>query len=107
VFSFLKKKKEKEKEKKKSIVMSIIVFELQNIISLFLHLKYCKLTGLRLMVGGSLMVQILGSLPPNKSVEAEEGKQKGDLLLLRDKQNMQNGLSASPLVVTTRKDPFQ
>ncbi|XP_062157879.1 uncharacterized protein LOC133865482 isoform X2 [Alnus glutinosa] len=63
--------------------------------------------GAALVLGGSLMVQILGSLPPNKSVEAEEGKQKGDLLLLRDKQNMQNGLSASPLVVTTRKDPFR
>lgn len=50
------------------------------------------------------MVQILGSLPPNKSIEAEEGRQKGDLLLVRDKRKMQNGLSASPVVVSTRKD---
>jgi hypothetical protein len=56
------------------------------------------------MVGGSLMVQILGCLPANKSIEAEGGKQKDDFLLVRDKQKMQKGFSTSPVVVSTRKD---
>ena len=50
------------------------------------------------------MVQILGCLPANKSIEAEEGKQKDDFLPVRDKQKMQKGFSTSPVVVSTRKD---
>ncbi|XP_059454145.1 uncharacterized protein LOC132184508 isoform X2 [Corylus avellana] len=60
--------------------------------------------GAALVLGGSLMAQVLGCLPPNKCIKDEEGKQKGDLLLVRDKQKMQKGLSTSPVVVSTRKD---
>uniref|UniRef100_A0A2N9FT91 EamA domain-containing protein n=1 Tax=Fagus sylvatica TaxID=28930 RepID=A0A2N9FT91_FAGSY len=42
--------------------------------------------GAALVLGGSLMVQIFGYLPPNKSIEDEEANQKGDLLRVPDKR---------------------
>ncbi|KAJ7975229.1 Drug/metabolite transporter [Quillaja saponaria] len=61
--------------------------------------------GAALVLGGSLMVQMFGSSEPNR-FEAEEHSQKGDILLLPNKQKMQNGLSKSPVVVKikSRKD---
>ncbi|KAF5469155.1 hypothetical protein F2P56_013249 [Juglans regia] len=58
--------------------------------------------GAALVLGGSLMVQILGSLPPNEANETEQATRKGDLLLVSEKQKLQNGLSTSPVIV--RKD---
>lgn len=63
-----------------------------------------KLTRLHSMVGGSLMVQIFGYLPPNKSIEHEEANQKGDLLLVPDKRKVRSVLSTSPVVLRTKKD---
>lgn len=51
------------------------------------------------MAGGSLMVQILGSLPPNEATKTEQATRKGDLLLVSEKQKLQDGLSTSPVVV--------
>ncbi|KAL5544974.1 hypothetical protein UlMin_008758 [Ulmus minor] len=60
--------------------------------------------GATLVLGGSLMLQLFGSSPTCKSVEAEEDNQKCDRLLVPNEQIIENGLSASPLVVRTRKD---
>ena len=56
------------------------------------------------MVGGSLTVQMFGSLPNNKPIEVEEANQKGNLLLVPEKQKVQSALSTSPVVVRTKKD---
>ena len=66
--------------------------------------KCTKLTRLHFMVGGSLMVQMFGSLPINKPIEVEEANQKGNLLLVPEKQKVQSALSTSPVVVRTKKD---
>lgn len=56
------------------------------------------------MVGGSLMVQMFGSLTVNKPIEVEEANQKGNLLLVPEKRKVQSALSTSPVVVRTKKD---
>nr|POE74976.1 hypothetical protein CFP56_26554 [Quercus suber] len=61
--------------------------------------------GAALVLGGSLMVQMFGSLPINKPIEVEEANQKGNLLLVPEKQKVQSALSTSPVVVRTKKDP--
>ncbi|KAL4633060.1 hypothetical protein ACB092_04G093900 [Castanea dentata] len=60
--------------------------------------------GAALVLGGSLMVQMFGSLPVNKPIEVEEANQKGNLLLVPEKQKVQSALSTSPVVVRTKKD---
>ncbi|XP_023880957.2 uncharacterized protein LOC111993347 [Quercus suber] len=60
--------------------------------------------GAALVLGGSLMVQMFGSLPINKPIEVEEANQKGNLLLVPEKQKVQSALSTSPVVVRTKKD---
>ncbi|XP_031268967.1 uncharacterized protein LOC116127458 [Pistacia vera] len=62
--------------------------------------------GAALVLGGSLLVQMYGSCPPNKSPEAEECDQKAKLLLVPDleKQKLQNTLTPSPVFVRSKKD---
>ncbi|XP_021643769.2 uncharacterized protein LOC110637756 isoform X2 [Hevea brasiliensis] len=61
--------------------------------------------GAALVLGGSLIVQIFGTLTPNyESIKVGKDKEKDDLLLVPDKQKLQNSLSASPVVVRSRKD---
>ncbi|XP_059655383.1 uncharacterized protein LOC132302517 [Cornus florida] len=55
--------------------------------------------GAALVLGGSLTVQIFGSSSPSVSGDGEDNK--GDHLLVSDEQN---GFSASPIVVSSRKD---
>ncbi|KAJ4974987.1 hypothetical protein NE237_008161 [Protea cynaroides] len=55
--------------------------------------------GAALILGGSLMVQILGSTTPASSKEKHNSGQ-GDHLLITDKRS---GLSTSPVVVSSRK----
>ncbi|GLT78407.1 hypothetical protein SLA2020_499440 [Shorea laevis] len=57
--------------------------------------------GAALVLGGSLTVQIFGSLSPVKSGEDEESSKIVDHLIVSEKQN---GLSASPVIVSSRKD---
>uniref|UniRef100_A0A5B6YQQ3 EamA domain-containing protein n=1 Tax=Davidia involucrata TaxID=16924 RepID=A0A5B6YQQ3_DAVIN len=57
--------------------------------------------GALLVLGGSLTVQIFGSSSPSLSTEGEESNKEGDHILVSDKQN---GFSASPIVVSSRKD---
>ncbi|XP_062111131.1 uncharacterized protein LOC133822715 [Humulus lupulus] len=56
--------------------------------------------GAALVLGGSLTMQILGSFP-SKSDEDESIDEKLDMAQLSDKRN---GLSASPVIVSSRKD---
>lgn len=56
------------------------------------------------LVGGSLIVQMFGTSPTKELKEAEESNQKCDLLLAPHEQLIKNGLSASPIVVRSRKD---
>ncbi|KAM4106554.1 hypothetical protein ACJW30_04G070100 [Castanea mollissima] len=60
--------------------------------------------GAALVLGGSLMVQMFGSIPVNKPIEVEEANQKGNLLLVPEKRKVQSALSTSPVVVRTKKD---
>lgn len=57
------------------------------------------------MAGGSLLVQINGSCPPNKYLEGEEHNQKAKLLLVADleKQKLQNTLTTSPVFVRSKE----
>ncbi|GLT99828.1 hypothetical protein SLE2022_172410 [Rubroshorea leprosula] len=57
--------------------------------------------GAALVLGGSLTVQIFGSLSSVKSGEDEESSKIVDRLIVSEKQN---GLSASPVIVSSRKD---
>ncbi|GLT73616.1 hypothetical protein SLA2020_454600, partial [Shorea laevis] len=57
--------------------------------------------GAALVLGGSLTVQIFGSLSLVKSGEDEESSKIVDHLIVSEKQN---GLSASPVIVSSRKD---
>ncbi|PON62185.1 EamA domain containing protein [Parasponia andersonii] len=59
--------------------------------------------GATLVLGGSLIVQMFGT-SPKKSIEAEKGNQKGDLLLVPNEQIIKNSLSASPVMVRSRKN---
>ncbi|XVF09469.1 hypothetical protein REPUB_Repub07fG0095400 [Reevesia pubescens] len=62
--------------------------------------------GAALVLGGSLLVQIFGSSAPKGSIEVERGNQKDNLLLVSEmnKGKLQKKLSASPIVVRSRKD---
>ncbi|OMO71500.1 Tubulin [Corchorus capsularis] len=62
--------------------------------------------GAALVLGGSLMVQILGSSSPKGSIESERRNQQGNLLLVSEieKGKLQKKLSTSPVVVRSRKD---
>ncbi|KAH7549403.1 hypothetical protein JRO89_XS13G0026000 [Xanthoceras sorbifolium] len=62
--------------------------------------------GSALVLGGSLLVQIYGSTSPNKSIEAEDCNPERNLLMVPDldKQKLRNNLSASPVVVRTKKN---
>ncbi|XVE58857.1 hypothetical protein DITRI_Ditri04bG0202700 [Diplodiscus trichospermus] len=63
--------------------------------------------GAALVLGGSLMVQIVGSSTPKGSIDGERGNQKGNNLLLvseMDKAKIEKKLSTSPVVVRSRKD---
>lgn len=51
-------------------------------------------------VGGSLMVQILGSSSSSSPSEGEERKESGRVFVSDEK----GGLSVSPIVVNSRKD---
>ena len=50
------------------------------------------------------MVQIFGSSTSEEFVASEESKEDGDLLRVEVEKKLQNGLSTSPLVVTSKKD---
>lgn len=56
--------------------------------------------GATLVLGGSLTVQILGASSPSLSREHKESSKIADLLV----SEKQNGLSTSPIVVSSRKD---
>ncbi|KAJ4848125.1 hypothetical protein Tsubulata_049204 [Turnera subulata] len=60
--------------------------------------------GAALVLGGSLVVQIFGTSSPKLSLKAEAKHRKGDVLQVLDKQKLHNGLSTSPIVVTSRKN---
>lgn len=55
---------------------------------------------LPVFVGGSLTVQIFGS-SPRKACEDDEKSETGDRMFVTDKQN---GISTSPVVVSSSKD---
>nr|XP_043608283.1 uncharacterized protein LOC122580075 [Erigeron canadensis] len=57
--------------------------------------------GAALILGGSLMVQIMGATSASSSVTRDGSSNKKDVTLLSDRQT---GLSASPVHVTSRKD---
>ncbi|KAI8538212.1 hypothetical protein RHMOL_Rhmol09G0085000 [Rhododendron molle] len=56
--------------------------------------------GAALVLGGSLMVQILGSSSSSLPSEGEERKESGRVFVSDEK----GGLSVSPIVVNSRKD---
>ncbi|XP_028061181.1 uncharacterized protein LOC114264681 [Camellia sinensis] len=61
--------------------------------------------GAALILGGSLTVQIFGSSVSKSSAESEESIRKSDVLMTSaDDQKLQNGLSTSPVVVSSRND---
>ncbi|PQQ15488.1 uncharacterized protein Pyn_28881 [Prunus yedoensis var. nudiflora] len=60
--------------------------------------------GATLVLGGSLVVQIFGSSPPQEFTVAEDGNEKGDLRRLPMEHKLKNGLSTSPIVVRSKKD---
>ncbi|XP_052180416.1 uncharacterized protein LOC127793751 [Diospyros lotus] len=59
--------------------------------------------GAALILGGSITVQILGS-SPDKSGEIAQSPSKSDILMVSNGEKLQKGLSASPVVVSSRKD---
>ncbi|XP_034680658.1 uncharacterized protein LOC117910656 isoform X2 [Vitis riparia] len=60
--------------------------------------------GAALLLGGSLTVQMFGSSSSSESIGVEDGDKEVDILV-SEKQKLQTGLSASPVVIiSSRKD---
>lgn len=59
--------------------------------------------GAALILGGSLTVQIFGSTVEN-SVDNEENNKKSGACMVSKDQKLQNSLTASPVVISSRKD---
>ncbi|GAB2279978.1 hypothetical protein Dimus_014615 [Dionaea muscipula] len=58
--------------------------------------------GAALVLGGSLTVQVFGSLPSSKTGDDDQSVKQYENHLVRDKQN---GLSASPVIINSKKVP--
>lgn len=67
---------------------------------MYMHFIY-QVIFLHLNLGGSLTVQLFGSSFPSNSIKDEERSKKGGQVADIDKQN---GLSTSPVVVSSRED---
>lgn len=66
-----------------------------------LHINAFSMFGSCFSAGGSLTVQIFGSTSPAKPSKDEMDAKKLNIPVVSDKHN---GLSASPVIVSSRKD---